>query len=188
MSGFTFRGISKLIAAFLILSFPLVWAAEREVGLGIGQKAPDFSLRDVYDKEYHLSKMRTDLIILIFGNRKTRKEADKWALAIKKEFRDLLKKPRELVALQVGDVSGKPFFITRSFVKRWLKRKRTILPMPLDWDGRISKLYKVPKDKPMIYLIQNGRIVWKMASKMRKEKFKKLKAAVNRFVKVKPSL
>jgi len=181
--GFTFRGISNVIAVILISFLPIVWAAEKEVGLKIGQKAPDFSLKDVYDKEYRLSKMKATLIILIFGNRKTRKEADKWAMSVKREFGDQLKERGKLIALQVGDVSSKPFFITRSFVKRWLRRNKTILPMPLDWDGRIFKLYKIPKNRPMIYLIQNGRIVWKMASKMEKEKLEEFKTAVKRFMK-----
>jgi len=184
LSGFTFRGISNVIAVILISFLPIVWAAEKEVGLKIGQKAPDFSLKDVYDKEYRLSKMKATLIILIFGNRKTRKEADKWAMAVRREFKEEIKRPERLTALQVGDVSSKPFFITRSFVKKWLRRNKTILPMPLDWDGKIFKLYKVPKDRPMIYLIQDGKVVWKMASKMERGKFEKLKAAVSRFMKV----
>ncbi|HEX30617.1 TPA: redoxin domain-containing protein [Candidatus Poribacteria bacterium] len=154
------------------------------MGLKIGEKAPDFLLQDVHDKDYQLSKIKADLILLIFGNRKTRKEADKWAMSVKREFGDQLKERGKLIALQVGDVSSKPFFITRSFVKKWLRRNKTILPMPLDWDGKIFKLYKVPKDRPMIYLIQDGKVVWKMASKMERGKFEKLKAAVSRFMKV----
>jgi peroxiredoxin len=153
-------------------------APKEDIGLKVGEKAPDFSLQDAYGKTYQLSKLKSELIILIFGNRKTRKEADKWALAVKEGFKEELEKSERLTALQVGDVSGKPFFITRSFVIRWLKRKKTILPMPLDWDGKIFKMYKAPKDRPMLYLIHGGKIVWKTASKLDKRRFEELKKAI----------
>ena len=159
----------------LLILISLLMIAPPEEGLKIGGKAPDFTLQDVDGKVYQLSKLKQPLILLIFGNRRTRKEADRWAEEVKKEFRKPIEEGK-LAALQVGDVTSKPFFISRSFVIWWLKRNRTPLPMLLDWDGEVFKAYKVPKKKPMIYIVKGGRIEWKLASKFDKGKFEKLRA------------
>lgn len=161
------------MAVFLVM-IAFLTAAAPEEGIEIGEKAPDFSLRDADGREYQLSKLKQPIVLLIFGNSKTRKEADRWAEEVKKAFKRPIEEGR-MAALQVGDVTSKPFFISRSFVIWWLKRNRTPLPMLLDWDGKVFKAYKVPKGKPMIYIIKGGRIEWKLASNFDKKGFERLK-------------
>ena len=53
----------------------------------VGDTAPDFMLQDVEEKEHNLKKLRGKVVFLIMGNRKIRKEDDKWAETIQKAYR-----------------------------------------------------------------------------------------------------
>ena len=80
------RTISFTILVGLLCSL-VVLGAKGE--LKIGMKAPDFALKDAEDKDYRLSKLRGNVIVLIMGNSKIRKEDDKWAAAIQKDFKEI---------------------------------------------------------------------------------------------------
>ena len=51
----------------------------------VGDTAPEWTLQDAEEKTHHLKKLRGKVVFLIMGNRKIRKEDDKWAEAFQKE-------------------------------------------------------------------------------------------------------
>ncbi len=51
----------------------------KEEPLKVGDNAPEFILQDVEEEPHNLKKLRGKLVFLILGNRKIRKEDDKWA-------------------------------------------------------------------------------------------------------------
>lgn len=159
--------VSIVILMFVAFAFP----ETEQQGLKIGVKAPTFSLEDAHDKKFSLKKDDPRIVLIVFGNRETREEADKWALAISEEFVREIDEERVITAWQVGDISGKPFFIPRSFVKRFLKRNKTPLPMLLDWEKEVTEKYAVPNEKAAVYLIVNGIIAGKLMGDFDKEKF-----------------
>ncbi|MDE0088291.1 MAG: hypothetical protein OXU23_21395, partial [Candidatus Poribacteria bacterium] len=54
----------------------------------VGDTAPDWTLQDPEEKEHNLKKLRDKVVFLIMGNRKIRKEDDKWAEAFQKDYRE----------------------------------------------------------------------------------------------------
>ena len=54
----------------------------------VGDTAPDWTLQDPEEKEHNLKKLRGKVVFLIMGNRKIRKEDDKWAEAFQKDYRE----------------------------------------------------------------------------------------------------
>ena len=81
------RVIVLLSIAFILASST---AAKEKEGLKIGDPAPKFILKDADDKEYSLEtlidKEREKVIILIMGDRKARKQCDKWAIELDKIY------------------------------------------------------------------------------------------------------
>ena len=73
------------LLAMMILACP-AFASKEGVPPAVGDKAPDFTLKDAEDQTYSLKKLRGQVVFLIMGNRKIRKEDDKWAEAFHKDY------------------------------------------------------------------------------------------------------
>ena len=165
--------------AMMIFACP-VGASKDEAPPKVGDNAPDFTLKDAEDQSHPLKKLRGKIVFLILGNRKIRKEDDKWAAAFQKDYGDR----ESIIAYIIADMRSVPGFVPKGFIKRQLRKNKPPVTLLLDWKGEIHNAYHTDKKKPNLYLIApNGSIVFHAKSDFDKQAYAKLKMAIS---KIKP--
>ena len=169
------------LLAIVILACP-AFASNEDVPPAVGDKAPGFTLKDAEDQSYSLEKLRGKIVFLILGNRKIRKEDDKWAAAFQKDYGN-----REgIMAYIIADMRSVPGFVPKGFIKRQLKKNKPPVTLLLDWKGDVHKAYHTDKKKPNLYLIDpDGLIVFHAKSDFGEKTYKTIKTAISE---IKPSV
>ncbi len=146
----------------------------------VGDLAPEFTLQDFEEKIHSLKKLRGKVVFLIMGNRKIRKEDDKWAEAFKKDF----KENKEVTAYIIADMRSVPGFIPKRFIRSQVKKKPPPVKFLFDWKGEIHKKYHTEKKKPNLYLIsQQGKIVFHKKVNFKPELYAELKKQIDTLLK-----
>ena len=147
--------------------------------LKIGDTAPDWTLQDPEEKEHNLKKLRGKVVFLILGNRKIRKEDDKWAEAFQKDYRE----NKKVVAYIIADMRSVPGFIPKRFIRSQLKKNPPPVKFLTDWKGEVHKQYQTEKKKPTLYLIsQKGTIVFHRKADFKKETYAELKKEIDKLL------
>ena len=145
----------------------------------VGDTAPDWTLQDPEEKEHNLKKLRGKVVFLILGNRKIRKEDDKWAEAFQKDYRE----NTQITAYIVADMRSVPGFIPKRFIRGQLKKNPPPVKFLLDWKGEVHKQYQTEKEKPTLYLIsQKGTIVFHREADFKPETYAELKKEVDKLL------
>ena len=145
----------------------------------VGDTAPDFVLQDVEEKEHNLKKLRGKVVFLIMGNRKIRKEDDKWAEAFQKDYRE----SSQVIAFIIADMRSVPGFIPKGFIRGQLKKNPPPVKFLLDWKGEVHKRYHTEKKKPTLYLIsQDGTIVFYQKADFKPEVYAELKKEIEKLL------
>lgn len=145
----------------------------------VGDTAPDWTLQDAEEKEHSLKKLRGKVVFLIMGNRKIRKEDDKWAEAFQKTYGE----NEQVVAYIIGDLRSVPGFIPKGFIRNQLKKNPPAVKFLLDWKGEVHKRYQTEKNKPTLYLIsQKGVITFHRKSDFEPEIHAELKKEIDRLL------
>ena len=147
----------------------------------IGDTAPDWTLQDPEEKEHNLKKLRGKIVFLILGNRKIRKEDDKWAEAFQKDYQD----NTQITAYIIADMRSVPGFIPKRFIRGQLKKNPPPVKFLLDWKGEVHKQYHTEKEKPTLYLIsQKGTIVFHRKANFKPETYAELKKEIDKLLAV----
>ena len=145
----------------------------------VGDTAPDWTLQDAEEKEHNLKKLRSKVVFLIMGNRKIRKEDDKWAEAFQKEYGE----NEQVVAYIIGDLRSVPGFIPKGFIRSQLKKNPPAVKFLLDWKGEVHKQYQTEKKKPTLYLIsQEGIIAFHRKANFEPEIHTELKKEIDKLL------
>ena len=145
----------------------------------VGDTAPDFVLQDPEEKEHNLKKLRGKVVFLIMGNRKIRKEDDKWAEAFQKDYRE----SSQVIAFIIADMRSVPGFIPKGFIRSQLKKNPPPVKFLLDWKGEVHKRYHTEKKKPTLYLIsQDGTIVFYQKADFKPEVYAELKKEIEKLL------
>ena len=145
----------------------------------VGDAAPDWTLQDVEEKEHNLKKLRGKVVFLILGNRKIRKEDDKWAEAFQKDYRE----NAQVTAYIIADMRSVPGFIPKGFIRGQLKKNPPPVKFLLDWKGEVHKQYQTEKEKPVLYLIsQKGIIAFHRKSNFKLEIYADLKKEIDKLL------
>lgn len=145
----------------------------------VGDRAPDFLLQDVEEKEHGLKKLRGKIVFLIMGNRKIRKEDDKWAEAFQNDYRE----NAQVTAYIIADMRSVPGFIPKGFIRGQLKKNPPPVKFLLDWKGEVHERYQTEKEKPTLYLIsQEGRIVFHEKADFKPEIYAELKKQIGKLL------
>ena len=140
-----------------------------------GNVAPDFTLKDADDQVHSLKKLRGKVIFLIMGNRKIRKEDDKWASAFQKDYEG----NDRIRAYIIADMRSVPGFVPKGFIKKQLKKNKPPVTLLLDWKGEAHKAYRTRKEKPNLYVANpEGKIAFHMKANFDKKIYQQLKAAI----------
>ena len=147
----------------------------------VGDTAPDWTLQDPEEKEHNLKKLRGKVVFLILGNRKIRKEDDKWAEAFQKDYRE----NAQVTAYIIADMRSVPGFIPKRFIRGQLKKNPPPVKFLLDWKGEVHKQYQTEKEKPTLYLIsQKGKIVFHRKANFKPEAYAELKKEIDKLLAV----
>ena len=145
----------------------------------VGDTAPDWTLQDPEEKEHNLKKLRGKVVFLILGNRKIRKEDDKWAEAFQKDYRE----NKRVTAYIVADMRSVPGFIPKRFIRGQLKKNPPPVKFLLDWKGEVHKQYQTEKKKPTLYLIsQKGTIIFHRKANFKPETYAELKKEIDKLL------
>ena len=145
----------------------------------VGDTALDWTLQDAEEKEHNLKKLRGKVVFLIMGNRKIRKEDDKWAEAFQKAYGE----NKQVVAYIIGDLRSVPGFIPKGFIRSQLKKNPPAVKFLLDWKGEVHKRYQTEQKKPTLYLIsQNGTIVFHRKTNFKPDIYAELKKEIDRLL------
>ena len=143
----------------------------------VGDIAPDWTLQDPEEKEHSLKKLRGKVVFLILGNRKIRKEDDKWAAAFQKDY----EKNAQVTAYIIADMRSVPGFIPKRFIRGQLKKNPPPVKFLLDWKGAVHKHYQTEKEKPTLYLIsQEGTIIFHRKANFKPETYAELKKEIDK--------
>ena len=168
------------LLAIVLFAFH-AYASKEDGPPAVGDKAPDFTLKDADDQVHSLKKLRGRIVFLILGNRKIRKEDDKWATAFQKDYGNR----EEIMAFIIADMRSVPGFVPKGFVKRQLRKNKPPVTLLLDWKGEIHKTFRTDKKKPNLYLIApDGSIVFHAKSDFDEKTREMLKTAISE---IKPS-
>ena len=152
----------------------------KEAHLKVGDLAPEFTLQDFEEKLHSLKKLRGKIVFLIMGNRKIRKEDDKWAEAFKKDF----KESKDVTAFIIADMRSVPGFIPKRFIRSQVKKKPPPVKFLFDWKGEIHKKYHTEKKNPNLYLIsQQGKIEFHKKADFKPELYTELKKQIDTLLK-----
>ena len=142
----------------------------------VGDTAPEWTLQDAEEKEHTLKKLRGKVVFLIMGNRKIRKEDDKWAEAFQEEYG----KNEQVTAYIIGDLRSVPGFIPKRFIRGQLKKNPPPVKFLIDWKGEVHQQYQTEKKKPTLYLIsQEGIITFHRKSDFEPEIYAELKKEID---------
>lgn len=167
----------------ILLLLVTVAAYSKDEPPKIGDLAPEFSLQDAEEKTHTLKKLRGKIVLLILGNRKIRKEDDKWAKAVKKDYEE----NKNLSAYIIADMRSVPGFIPKRFIRSQVKRRPPPAKFLFDWKGEIHKKYHTNKKKPTLYLIsQQGKIVFHKEADFKPEIYTELKKHIETLIQTKP--
>ena len=174
-----------LFAAIILAASTAVWGKEKE-RLEIGAAAPMFILKDANDKEYSLelllSKEGVKGAVLMIGDRKVRKDANKWA----RELHKIYGKNKQVVMLMIADLRDLPFFATEGMVKWGTKREKLPVTILLDWDGKVTQMYKAQKKKPNLFILsRDGKLLHYQIEKYSDENLKKVTSKMQDLLKEK---
>ena len=142
----------------------------------VGDDAPLWTLQDAKEKEHSLKKLKGKVVFLILGNRKIRKEDDKWAEAFQKDY----KNNKFVTAFIIGDLRSVPGFVPKRFVRYQLNRKPPPVKFLLDWKGEVHKKYHTEKKKPNLFLISSkGKIIYHRKTNFKHEIYGELKKRID---------
>ena len=171
---FTFRIMLFCLSFLFILQVSSVFAGSK-TKVKVGDKVPNFTLEDAYEKRYELEKMKGKVIILIMGTRKTKENNNRWRQMLQQTF----SKNNSIEIFTVADMRI-PFFISKSFVREKIKEKIKKGEIPvhflLDWEQKVNKLLGADKDKTDIFAIDpSGVLVNHQLGAYSDEKFRHLR-------------
>ena len=173
--------MKQLIAVIISITFlgTFVTSADEKTEtkpLKVGDTAPDFVLQDVEENEHNLKKLHGKVVFLIMGNRKIRKEDDKWAEAFQKDYQE----NTQVSAFIIADMRSVPGFIPKGFIRGQLKKNPPPVTFLLDWKGEVHKRYQTEEKKPTLYLIsQKGTIVFHRKTDYKAEIYAELKKEID---------
>lgn len=135
------------------------WGTEAKVG----SPAPDFTLKDQYEQDFMLNKLKGQNVLLVVGDRKGSQYGGPYSEAVTRNVGSAV----QIHTVSIADLRAVPRFL-RGFVKGKFQGNasdgKPKSSVELDWDGVIETQYGFAKEKTNIYLIdRNGILQYRAA-------------------------
>jgi len=110
----------------------------------LGEKAPEFTLQDQFEKTIALRQYEGRIVLLIASDKEGSSQNAAWTKAVRDKY-------AERVVIQgIADVSIVPFFLKGKIRNDFKKDGDSIL---LDWKGEVFKAYGLTKGVSNVILI-----------------------------------
>lgn len=165
----TERGRRALITLFVTLSILLTSAITRGAGfIKPGERAPDFSLMDQFDREFSLNIFTGDIIVILYTGREKSQKAEEFGRRLYDIFNGPYAGGKEKNIIRIvpaGNLKGVPKLL-RKTVKGYIKNKKLDgkpdpAPLLLDWKGFIADKYGYDGNEVNMYIIgRDGKVVF----------------------------
>jgi hypothetical protein len=145
----------KLMTILTCFSLILaLWQSAAAAQARVGAAAPDFALKDQYDKETKLSQLRGGAVLLVYGDSDGSNFFQNWFAAVRQKF------PPDRVKLIpiINFDGGVPFFMKGNVAGRFQGKTADGQPKTaklMDWDGLIAKQYGATKKVTNVYLVDS---------------------------------
>lgn len=151
------RRLSIFAGVFLIVALaPCFGASDAKVG----EQAPEFWLKDQYDKFFKLSQLRGTVVLMIYGDREGAQYNGKWGTVVNEKYNSGGNQQVRVVPIANLDAVPRPF---RSYAQGKFKGthadgtpNRSVL---LDWDGGVAKLYGFREGLSNLYLVDRDGVL-----------------------------
>lgn len=156
-----------------LIVFPALVTALSAAVATIGSIAPDFAIKDQYDQEVQLSSQRGQPVLLVYGDRLGSDYMGVWAAAVRQSA-----EASSVKVLRIANLRAVPSLL-RSYVKRQFLKPYTDgkpnLPVVLDWDAEVGRLYGFTEDLTNVYLIdEHGTLRYRACGKGTPEETRQL--------------
>jgi len=116
----------------------------------VGEKAPEFTLQDQYEKTVSLKQYEGRIVVLIASDKEGKAQNAAWTKAVKDKYTD------QVVVQGIADVSSVPFFLKGKIRSDFKKDPDSIL---LDWKGEVFKAYGLTKGVSNVILIDKDGMI-----------------------------
>jgi len=134
----------------LIVTMVSLQLAGTQAENAIGEKAPDFTLQDQYEKTVSLRQYDGRIIVLIASDKEGKAQNAGWTKAIKEKYAN------RVTVQGIADVSSAPFFLKGKIRNDFKKDGDSIL---LDWKGEVFRTYGLTKVvSNVIFIDKDGMI------------------------------
>jgi hypothetical protein len=148
-----FAGNYRAVAIALLLLVTIGSASAQ--ALKPGAQAPDFSLKDQFDKDRKLSDYvgHGYLVLIICWDRVGNDYMSNWMTGVRNKYPG---GPGRVVSLlYVADMKGVPQFLQDGIKKKYQKTTdgQTNGPILMDWDGAVPKIFGFHDDATNVYLL-----------------------------------
>ncbi len=157
-----------VIAGLLTLSTPAL-------AVRVGQKVPNFHLKDSKGKSYTLRSFKKK-VLFVWYEGKNSKEQNRWLKNRLRKIYDTNKIPSSLwesVGIANFQETAVPNFIINMVIKS--EMKRTKAPILCDRTGKMMKLWGFRNGRSNIYLLdKNRRLRWKTSGPLSKKQGRRL--------------
>ncbi len=168
------RTVALFVAVLFLLASAHAFAAEVEKGA----RTPGFDLKDQFGKQWKLDDLAGKVTILVAADSKSGRAMGPWVDGLKAKYAN---KVCVLGLLDLHSVPG----IGRGFAKARIKRE-TKDPMMLDFNGAISRTYKVTSKVPTVVVIDKGLVAREVVSAAHSQKlFQTITSAVDKALEAK---
>lgn len=137
--------LRKLMQLLVLAAVPLVLA------LQVGTNAPDFDLKDQFDKEWSLANLNGQVVVVVAADKNSGNLMGPWYDSLKGKYTG------KIQLLGLLDLHTVPS-IGRGIAKSRIKSE-TQDPMMLDFNGSTGKAYEVSSDYPVVVVINKNGIV-----------------------------
>ena len=128
----------------------ILQVAELQAGVGLGEKAPEFTLQDQYDRTVSLRQFAGRIVVLIASDKEGKAQNAGWRKDVRERY-------AERVLVQgIADVSSVPFFLQGKIRRDLRKDGNSIL---LDWKGEVFRSYGFAKAVSNIVLIDGHGVI-----------------------------
>lgn len=161
---------------FSITLFTLITTAVAAVTTAqVGERAPNFDLKDQFGKQWTLNGLSGTPTVLIVANQDSGKVMGPWVDALKAKY------PNKVQILGLLDLHTVPS-IGRGIAKSRI-RSETKDPLMLDFNSRTAKSYGVSEKHPVVVVIDKASIVRAIQSgPYSQESFDKITAVVSKML------
>ncbi|MFN3480224.1 MAG: YtfJ family protein [Thermodesulfovibrionales bacterium] len=130
------------IIMLLFIFFPI--GVESGQSIALNTKAPDFSLKDQYDRTFNLREFEGQVVVLIASDKEGSAQNHLWGRKIRERYGN------KIIIIGMADLRSVPFFLKNKIKEDFKKDDNSIL---LDWSGKVFDAYELAKKVSNIIVI-----------------------------------